>query len=121
MRKVTEQVSNALINGKKKTVNHTVSNGQSISLHGNRIIFKGKWNTYFNLQGDLTPAGRPSPTTRERLNGYLYLAFNTTFGFGQKNWQPVLHGLNDHGNYVVRPIADNEWHSIDHLRKIINS
>lgn len=121
MRKVTEQVSNALINGKKKTVNHTVSNGSSMSLHGNKIIIKDDFDTCFNLQGAVTPSGRPSPTTRERLNGYLHLAFNTTFGFGQKNWQPVLHGLNDHGNYVVRPIADNEWHSFNELKKIINS
>ena len=120
MRKVTEQVSNALINGKKKTVNHTVSNGKYITLHGNKIIVKGKFNTYFNLQGAVTPSGRPSPTTRERLNGYLYL-IGCSFGFGQKNWEPVLHGRNNQNNYVVKPINDNQWYSVDHLKKIINS
>jgi len=126
MRKITETVCKALINGKKKTVSNTASNGQSISLHGNRIIFKGEFHTYFNLQGAVSPKNRkvgryiPTPTTRERLNGYLHL-IGARFGFGQKNWEPVLHGLNDKDEYVVRPVSDNTWHSYKELKEIINS
>ena len=126
MRKVTETVSKALINGKKKTVSNTASDGQDIKLHGNRIIVKGEFNTFFNLQGAVSPKNRkvgryiPTPTTRERLNGYLYL-IGASFGFGQKNWEPVLHGRNDKNEYVVRPVSDNTWYSFEELKEIINS
>ena len=130
MRKITETVSQALIDGKKKTVSNTASNGNSISLHGNKIIEKKtvfkigasglKTKTFFNLRGSVSPKGRPTPTTRERLNGYLYL-IGASFGFGQKNWEPVLHGRNDQNEYVVRPVNDNTWYSFEELKEIINS
>jgi hypothetical protein len=120
MNKITKTVCNALINGKKKTVSNTASNGEDIKLFGHRIIVKNKFNTYFNLQGDVSPKNRPTTTTRERLNGYLHL-IGARFSFGQKNFEPVLRGLNDNGERVERSVSDNHWHSYKELKEIINS
>ena len=40
MRKVTEQISNALNNNKKLSINNTASTGSEMLLHGNCIIKK---------------------------------------------------------------------------------
>ena len=65
MRKVTEQIVEAFIAGKSKTVGNTTTDGNSIWLHSNKIVS--------HLVGTdkiiLTLAGWNTPTTRERING----------------------------------------------------
>jgi hypothetical protein len=127
MRKVTEQISNALINGKKKTVGNTSTDGSSMFLHGNEIIksftiidgYKLNW-IHFNLRSDCTN-GLPSSTTRERLNGFLDSKFpDCGFSFGQKNWTAVIHGYKD-GKHVYKNIPDDQWLSFSFLSDLFNN
>ena len=115
MRKVTEQISNALNNNKKLSISNTASTGSEMLLYGNCIIKKSSDDTLFTL------AEWNTSTTRERLNGYLDIVFNSKFGFGQKNKKPVLQGRNNKGNFVVKSISDDKWYSITELNSIINS
>ena len=85
MRKVTAQIVKAWARGKCCTNGNTATNGDSIWLHGNAIV----WKT-----GDadiiaLTLAGWPTVTTRERLNGVLNF-YGIGYRFAQRNFEPVL-------------------------------
>lgn len=67
-RKVTDQVTAAFIAGQPKRVAKTHTDGESFFLHGNEIARKkGK-------ELEITNAGWPTVTTRERLNGILQAA-----------------------------------------------
>lgn len=78
MRKVTEQIAVAFLNGESKTVSNTSTDGKSVWLHGNLIAERGDGEL------SLTLAGWGTPTTRERLNGILH-TFGYNSGFHQKN------------------------------------
>ena len=127
MRKVTERISTALINGKKKTISNTSTDGVSMFLHQNKIIKTSidimgyKVNrTFFNLRSSCTN-GLTSSTTRERLNGYLHLAFpESPFSFAQKNWQQVITGYKDNKR-IYKVIDDNNWLSYKELHTLFNS
>ena len=127
MRKITEQVSRALMNGESKRVSNTYSDGESMFLHNNEIIktykmidgYRLNW-IHFNLRSDCTN-GLPSSTTRERLNGFLELRFpEWGFRFGQKDWQAVIHGYKD-GKYIYKNIMDNHWLSFSFLHELFNN
>ena len=63
MRKITQKIANAFINGESLKIKNTETDGQSVWLHGNMIANK----TGNGLQ--ISMAGWPTVTTRERLNG----------------------------------------------------
>lgn len=69
MRKETKKIATAFLNHEKASAARTMTDGQSVYLHGNQIAF---WN-----YGDIKPAlcfslaGWGSVTTRERINGIL--------------------------------------------------
>ena len=65
MRKVTETTVRAFLNGTKKKVGNTSTDGTRLMLHGNVIAKK------VNDKILITDAGWQSPTTKERLNGLL--------------------------------------------------
>ena len=65
MRKVTEQITEAFLNGRKLTVGNSMTDGNSIFLHGNKIAWRDEGELYISM------CGWGTPTTRERLNGLL--------------------------------------------------
>ena len=74
MRKVTEDIARAFVNGQKKTVSNTSTDGVSVWLHGHEIIRKDGSDLKVSL------CGWGTPTTRERLNGILSIAgYNVRF------------------------------------------
>lgn len=68
MRKITHEVCQAFIDRRPKTVGNSSTDGNTLYLHGNMIA---NWRNDGKLE--LTLAGWPTPTTRERLNGLLSL------------------------------------------------
>ena len=81
MRKVTEQIKEAFEKGKAKTIGNTHTDGNSVWLHGNKIIKRDSSGLIF-----WTLAGWNTPTTRERINGILDV------GVHQVKFEPVLNG-----------------------------
>ena len=69
MRKVTQDIARAFVNGQKKTVSNTSTDGMSVWLHGHEIIRKTG-----NKEFRISLCGWGTPTTRERLNGILSFA-----------------------------------------------
>ena len=68
MRKISKQIAEAFNQGKTKTIGNTFTNGKEVFLHGNLIAWRSPGNTL-----ELTLAGWPTVTTRERLNAILYV------------------------------------------------
>ena len=81
MRKVTEQIKEAFEQGKSLKVGNTRTNGNSVWLHGNKIIKRDSSGLIL-----WTLAGWNTPTTRERINGILDV------GVHQVKFEPVLNG-----------------------------
>lgn len=81
MRKVTEQIKKAFEQGKSLKVGNTKTDGNSVWLHGNRIVMRQEDGRVW-----ATLAGWNTPTTRERVNGI------TGIGFYQKDFEPMLNG-----------------------------
>jgi len=65
MRKVTQQIAKAFKNNQKCTISNTMTDGQSVFLHGNKIAWKQDGKLHISM------CGWPTPTTRERINGIL--------------------------------------------------
>lgn len=81
MRKVTEQIKHAFESRQRKSVGNTMTDGQTVWLHGNAIIKRDpdglvRWSL----------AGWNTPTTRERVNGIVGA------GVHQVNFEPILDG-----------------------------
>jgi len=89
MRKITETIRRAWLNGESKTVNNTTTDGDSVWLHGNKIIEVRDRNEVW-----ATLAGWHTPTTKERLNGITGGHFHTI------NCVPCFNDV---------PIHSNEW------------
>jgi hypothetical protein len=68
MRKVTRIVCTAFLNGVKRKMSNTKTDGIHLWLHGNLIAKKGEHSDVF-----ITDAGWQTNTTAERLNGLLSL------------------------------------------------
>ena len=79
MRKVTQETVNAFLKGEKKTIGNTSTDGKSLCLHGNCIARKVDGKIY------ISNAGWQSVTTKERLNGLLYMLGKA--GIFQKDFQ----------------------------------
>lgn len=67
MRKVTDQIVSAFLNGDTKTVGNTSTNGLQLFLHGNKIAEKRE-NQKGGLELWVSTCGWNTNTTRERLN-----------------------------------------------------
>ena len=85
MRKVTRNIVEAWARGESLTSGNTSTDGETIWLHGNAIV----WKTIDSDVIALTLAGWPTVTTRERLNGVLNF-YGIGYRFAQRNWEPVL-------------------------------
>lgn len=93
MRKVTEAIAMAFLNGQSKSVSNTTTDGTRVYLHGNLIA------TTENGRLQMTLAHWGTPTTRERLNGIL-----NVFGYNSYFYQ------HKHEQYFNdRLITEHEW------------
>jgi len=97
MRKITKKIKQAWIDGKRKTVDNTTTDGDSVWLHGNKIIEVRDRNEVW-----ATLAGWNTPTTKERLNGITGGHFQTI------KYEPYFNG---------DPIQDNEWVKVGHKER----
>lgn len=88
MRKITEQAANAFINAKpfKKSNTEVEIDGKNVwlKLHGNIIA----WWIPLTGHYEITLAGWPTPTTRERLNGLPNVHVCQVKGTQYLNHQP---------------------------------
>lgn len=113
MRKISKAIAQAFNEGKTKSIGNTMTNGSEVFLHGNKIAWRSSGNGL-----ELTLAGWPTVTTRERLNAILYVeGFNVKAGesygfyFNQKNYNQYLTKITFNGyekKASSKPIADNE-------------
>lgn len=77
MRKVTKEVVDAFLAGKRRSVGNTSTDGVVLKLHGNTIATIDPVTRIVSV----TLAGWATPTTRERLNGLCDL-----LGLGRPFW-----------------------------------
>lgn len=78
MRKITQKIANAFINGESLKIKNTETDGRSVWLHGNEIARR----TADGLEVSL--AGWGTVTTRERVNGILQV-FNSNLRIVQRD------------------------------------
>lgn len=62
MRKISNDIVTAFLAGNNRTISNSSTNGKSLFLHGNEIA------RVTDSGIEITLAGWPTPTTRERLN-----------------------------------------------------
>lgn len=96
MRKVTQQIANAFEQGNKLAVGNTMTDGNAVYLHGNKIAERTDDGIIMTL------AGWNTVTTRERLNGIAQV-LGLDASFTQKDFEPYLKG------YRIR---DDDWHHV---------
>ena len=89
MRKITKQVVGAFENRTPKTIGNTSTDGQTLRLYGNIIA---RWNE--DNQLEITSAGWPTATTKERLNGLQGVNIQ------QKNFRWYLNGKEWNGDWT---------------------
>jgi hypothetical protein len=101
MRKVTQQIRDAWLAGKARTIGNTRTDGASVWLHDNEIIRRGK-------DGEVcfTNAGWPSMTTHERLSGILGI------GFHRKDWETYMYDSDTRESYHM---DSDRWYTRDEL------
>lgn len=90
MRKVTQQIVNAFVQGRKLKSGNTETDGNAIWLHGNKIAEKRDGALY------ITNAGWASNTTKERLNGLPDVTINQKAGvwyLNGKEWDGEWAGV----------------------------
>jgi hypothetical protein len=88
MRKVSLKIGAKFHTGQKKSIGNTMTDGQAVYFHGNKIIERREDGIYFTL------AGWPGATTRERINSIAGA------GVYQKNYSQMRNGVE---------ISANEW------------
>ena len=99
MRKVTQKIANAFINGESLKIKNTETDGRSVWLHGNMIARK----TDNGLE--VTLAGWNTVTTRERVNGICEL-WGSNLRFVQRNFEAFAYSaINGSGSWV----SDSVW------------
>lgn len=103
MRKVSKAIAEAFFAGKAKTVGNTITDGQSVWLHGNLIARKTDGG--LSSQFETTLAGWATPTTRERVNTLLHYA-GSPYRYAQRNHVPVVVDIT---NMTFEEIESNEW------------
>jgi hypothetical protein len=93
MRKITNQVVGAFVRQQPKKSGNTVSVGEALYLHGNKIA---EWRGDGGRNPELwiTTAGWSTATTKDRLNGIPGVSVNS------KNYELYLNGQRWDGNWV---------------------
>lgn len=86
MRDITYITASAFMDGRKKRISNSETDGQAYFLHGHKIAWK--------VEGGLmiTNCGYSTNTTKERLNGIGQIA---GFSIFQKDWAWYIVGRNE--------------------------
>lgn len=84
MRKVTQEIAEAFLRGSKKSIGNTMTDGNAVFLHGNKIAERRETGLH------LTLAGWNTSTTRERLNGIAQI-LNISARYNQRDFEPYLN------------------------------
>ena len=95
MRKVTQEIRESWLQGKPKKVSNTYTDGNSVWLHGNKIIEVIDGKVYATL------SGWPTRTTMERLNGITSAHFYT------RKYKPCL--TTSLGDFAINA---NAWYEV---------
>ena len=98
MRDVSKLVIGAFLEGRKRTIKNTSTDGQYLWLHGNRIAWRDEHGCIY-----MTMCGWPTVITRDRLNTLCHL-LGSKLHFGQFRHEQYLV---DHLG-VSRKISANE-------------
>jgi hypothetical protein len=106
MRKITERICNAFLDGKRLKIGNTLTEDATIWLHGNKIAF---WLTDEVLQISL--AGYNTVTTRERLNGLL-TTLGSNWRIVQRDYRPyaINHEMSSHINLI-----EVDWYGLTNM------
>jgi hypothetical protein len=96
MRKVTQQIANAFAQGNKMTVGNTMTDGNAVFLHGNKIAERTNDGIIMTL------AGWNTTTTRERLNGIAQV-LGLDASFTQRKFEPYFNG---------KQVGINQWFKV---------
>ena len=92
MRKISKEIAESFYKGFSKSKGNTATDGVNVWLHGNKIAWRTQDN---NLE--VTLAGWPTVTTRERLNSIL-----NVFG-----WDHYIQQI-DGQQYLVNEASDSK-------------
>ena len=101
MRKVSKQIATAFVKGQKACISNTMTDGQAVYLHGNKIAERREDGVWMTL------AGWGTLTTRERLNT-IADAMGSEWGFCQRNGGQYLCRWNRDKQELVE-ISNYEW------------
>ena len=99
MRKITQKIATAFINGESLKIKNTETDGQSVWLHGNEIARK----TDNGLE--VTLAGWNTVTTRERVNGICEL-WGSNLRFVQRDFEAFTQSAS---NGFESWVSDSVW------------
>ena len=103
MKKITERICNAFLDGIRLKISNTLTEKAAIWLHGNKIAF---WATDEILMINLR--GWNTVTTRERLNGLLTM-LNSDWRIVQRNHIP--YAINNTTNSYIF-LIDVYWYGL---------
>ena len=98
MRQITYEIKQAFELRVSKTINNTRTDGQSVWLHGNRIIHRDELGEIW-----VTLSNWPTPTTRERINGIA-----PHVSIWQRNHVQYISGIR-HQPEVQIELDDSIW------------
>jgi hypothetical protein len=107
MRKVTEKIARAFVSESSLSVSNTTTDGKAVWLHGNKIIERRPDGIWFSL------CGWNTATTRERLNGVLYM-INASAYVSTRNGQAFVM-CGDKMKYI----EDYEWVNLNEVRQCL--
>lgn len=103
MRKESKKIAEAFVQRQKASAARTMTDGQSVFLHGNQIAKRDERGAVW-----VTLAGWPTVTTRERLNA-ICRTLGSPWGFVQRKHEQFL--TNSAGELI--PIDDSEWVEVE--------
>lgn len=88
MRVGSGKIARAFLDGRKAKIKNTMTDGEAIYLHGNKIVWKGDDNViHFTLSGWNTV------TTRDRINQVFRVA-GITLAVCQHKFEPQVYNYN---------------------------
>jgi hypothetical protein len=102
-RMITDAIAEAFMAGKKRRIANTSTDGQTVWLHNNPIVRKAADGSV-----EVSLAGWPTPTTRERINGILS-GLGLDVRVSQRGGSQMLNG---------KP-WDGEWQSVGNAANVV--
>jgi len=102
-RQITQDIASAFRNQSSKSKSNSRTDGQSVWLHDNRIIYRDSTGQIW-----FTLSGWPTPTTRERINGIA-----PNISLYQRNYCQFA-SLPDQKEIEIQ---DDNWYSCETLQE----